>query len=201
MSILTFPTLSRAAPGEMDWSLVSNTQTHESPLSKSVQTLALPGARWQVVCSFVNLTVADAAQLEAFLVALRGMAGRCYLHRWDRARPRGVASGTPLVKGAGQTGASLLTDGWTPSTAGILKAGDMLGVNGELKMVVADAASDAGGNATLAIEPPLRAAPADNAPLVLTRPTAVFGLTEDTSAWSVRPALRSSFQLQFIERF
>jgi hypothetical protein len=93
----------------------------------------------------------------------------------------GVATGTPLVNGADQNVTyatakdtdtqTLVTDGWTVDTAGILKAGDIItiaGVNsvnrrtredtGDLQtfVVTADAASGAStGPATLTIAPPI----------------------------------------------
>jgi hypothetical protein len=93
----------------------------------------------------------------------------------------GVATGTPLVNGADQNvtyatakdtdSQTLITDGWTNDTAGILKAGDIIeipGVNsvnrrtredtGDLQTftVLADAASGAStGPATLTIAPPI----------------------------------------------
>lgn len=114
----------------------------------------------------------------------------------------GVATGTPLVNGAAQNvtylaakdswSQSLVTDGWTNSTAGILKAGDVFtiaGVNavnpntkastGRLQTftVLADATSGATtGPATLTISPPIitsgafqtvTAAPADNAAITV----------------------------------
>ncbi|TPE53073.1 P22 phage major capsid protein family protein [Amaricoccus solimangrovi] len=42
----------------------------------------------------------------------------------------GTASGSPVTNGAGQTGASLATDGWTNSITGILKAGDVITIDG-----------------------------------------------------------------------
>ena len=79
----------------------------------------------------------------------------------------GAHGGTPLVNGASQTGASLVTDGWTASTA-VLKEGDVItlaGVNavnpqsrestGVLRqfVVTANVTSDGSGNATIAISP------------------------------------------------
>ena len=79
----------------------------------------------------------------------------------------GAHGGTPLVNGASQTGASLVTDGWTASTA-VLKEGDVItlaGVNavnpqsrestGVLRqfVVTATVTSDGSGNATIAISP------------------------------------------------
>lgn len=42
----------------------------------------------------------------------------------------GVATGTPLVNAAGQTGDTLVTKGWTNSTTGILKKGDVFTIDG-----------------------------------------------------------------------
>ena len=199
MTIHTWPTLTRRAPLQLDWSLLSNTQSFTSPLSKAVQTVEMPGARWAFSFGLNTLAVEDAAVLRAFLVRLRGQSGRFYMWDMSRPAPRGVATGTPLVKGGSQAGTSLLTDGWTPSTAGILKAGDYLGVNGELKLLVADANSNAGGEATLVFEPPLRAAPADNAPITTTKPTAIFKLDEDTARWLTTAPVRDSFVITATE--
>ncbi|MCZ7480554.1 P22 phage major capsid protein family protein [Rhizobium rhizogenes] len=114
----------------------------------------------------------------------------------------GVATGTPLVNGANQdvtydtvkdTGTqSLITDGWTNSTNGILKAGDVFTIAGVFAVnsvtkatlpflrqfsVVADVNSGAStGPATLTIMPPIiasgaqqtvSAAPADNAAITV----------------------------------
>lgn len=82
----------------------------------------------------------------------------------------GPLGGTPLVNGASQTGAALLTKGWTAAAAARLKQGDVFtiaGVNavnpqtrvttGQLRqfVVTADFASDASGNGSVGIYPPL----------------------------------------------
>lgn len=104
----------------------------------------------------------------------------------------GVATGTPLVNGASQTGASLVTDGWTNSTTGILLDGDQFtiaGVNsvnpvskadtGQLQVFTVTADADSGattGPATLSITPSITtsgayqtvtASPADNAAITV----------------------------------
>ena len=97
---------------------------------------------------------------------------------------------TPLVKGAAQTGASLITDGWANSTA-VIKKGDVFtlaGVNhvnpqnltstGAVQQFVAtaDGTSDGSGNLTLTISPSITtgtgfktvdASPADNAVITM----------------------------------
>jgi hypothetical protein len=79
----------------------------------------------------------------------------------------GTKAGTPLVNGAGQTGASLATDGWTASTAA-LKAGDVFTIAGVFRVhpetkqstgilqqfvATADGSANGAGALTIAIAP------------------------------------------------
>jgi len=91
----------------------------------------------------------------------------------------------PVVKGAGQTGASLLTWGWPATGAAPLSPGDYLAVGGELKIVTGQAVTDAVfGQARIAFEPPLRAMPADNAAITIINPTCTMMLVDDDrAAW------------------
>lgn len=95
-----------------------------------------------------------------------------YLLPGSGADPNGSGGGTPLVKGASQTGTSLNTDGWTASAAVRMKAGDCFTLAGitTLFRVVSNASSDGSGDATLTIQPPIvvGASPADNAALTRT---------------------------------
>lgn len=103
----------------------------------------------------------------------------------------GPLGGTPLVNGAGQTGASLVTDGWTAAAAARLNRGDVFtlanvnAVNprsrqstGQLRQFIAtaDVSSDGSGNATIPISPSIiitgpyqtvTGSPADNAALTV----------------------------------
>jgi hypothetical protein len=100
----------------------------------------------------------------------------------------GLRGGTPLVNVAGQTGTSLVTDGWT-ATTGAVKKGDIFvldlvyGANvqnhqstGSLQqfVVTADTTADGSGNMTIPISPAIipsgafqtvTVSPADNAAL------------------------------------
>ncbi len=197
MTTLAWPTLTRAAPRMLDFALVPNTQSFSSPLSGAVQTVELPGARWKMSFMMENLTEADSALLQAFMVKLRGRAGRFTLHNFARAEPRGTQRGAPLVKGASQTGTTLAIDGCTVGAT--LLAGDFFAVNGELKMVVADATADGAGEMSLTFEPPLRSSPADNDALTLSQPPATFMLAGDEAKWSTQPGKFSSFPIDCIE--
>lgn len=80
----------------------------------------------------------------------------------------GAQGGAPLVNGAGQTGSSLITNGWTAAAAPRLAKGDVFTIagvfavnpqsrlsTGQLRQFVVTTAvsSDVGGNATISISP------------------------------------------------
>ena len=179
MSILTLPTTSRTAPSFMTFSLQPNTAVFQSPMNRTVQTSELPGARWNASFGWNNLNAADSRILKAWLNKLSGMSGRFYLHDATHPTPSGSAQGTPLVKGAGQSGRTLVTDGWLPSQSALLMPGDYIGIGVQLCVITSTAVSDSSGNATLSFEPPLRTSPADNLAIVITRPTCVMILNND----------------------
>lgn len=198
MAILTFPDVSVSS---VEWGLVSNTQTHTSPLSGIVQTLELPGTKWQATIKIDCLTIADHRKVTSFRAALRGQAGRFYLYNHFHSTPSGVATGTPQINGAAQTGGTLLTKGWTISQTGILLAGDYIGFGDELKIVTADANSDGAGLATVSIEPPIRTSPADSASITTTEPTCIMRSVESVSSSTNMPNRVSSFIITAIEAF
>lgn len=198
------PTLALPAPllkpATVDWRLVSNSQQFTSPLSGSTQTLALPGQRWEFTFTYPMIARDDADLVMVFLAQLRGMAGRFKAGNPARRYPRGAAGGTPVVAGAGQTGISLNTSGWPVSTP-VLKAGDFLEVNGELKLVTADVTSSGTGTASVAFEPPLRASPADAAAIVTSDPGATFRLAEDKQSLRFESFYKRAFTLEGVEVF
>lgn len=199
MTTLTFPTLSRL-PDAFDFGLVSNTITFKSPLSGATQTIEFPSPRWHFGFTMQHLEEADAALLQAFLVQLRGQAGRFYMYNMARSAPRGSNLGTPIVAGAAQTGTTLTTSGWTVSQTGVLKIGDFFKIGNELKMVVsADVNSDSGGLATITFEPPIRSSPTDATAVATTAPTAIFKLTEDVNTWNTVSPLWTTFTISGIE--
>jgi len=193
---LTFPLM---LPSNAQWQLVSNTRVFKSPLDGSVQTSESPGSHWHVSLSFTKQHPAEGRALMAFLVSLRGEAGRFYLHDHTQPTPRGTITGSPVVSGVAQIGTTINTTGW----AGTLLAGDMIGIGGELKMVTADVTS-AGSSAVTALvfEPPLRASPANGSAVITAAPTAIFKLTGDNLAsFSVAPVFYDGLHIIAEEAF
>jgi hypothetical protein len=198
MSTISWPAALQA-PTTVTWGVKANTQIMVSPLNGTVQTLELPGARWAVQMAFPAMAEAEAGPFQAYVMKLRGQANRAALYNHARNIPRGTAGGTPLVNGGSQTGASLITDGW--SAGATLLQGDFFSVNGELKMATADCTADGSGNMTITFEPPLRASPANNAALTTTKPTALFILQEPETRWTTRPGKYTNIDLAFVEAF
>lgn len=165
-----------------------------SPFTKEQQVYVHQGECWSADVVVPPLvTRALAARWVAFLVSLNGMEGTFLMGDPLGQWPRGVGTGTPTqVSGAGQTGKTLVTDGWTAGVTGILKQMDWIqlgsGVNAHLHMVVADANSNGSGVATFEIWPRLRGSPADNAAVTVINPMGAWRLSSNDREWSVDAA-------------
>jgi len=176
-----------ASPGFVSskFGLETNTGRFESPLSKVVQRILRPGARWTTVYTLPVMNRTQAAVWHAFLLSLEGGVNTFYGFDPDAKTPRGSFGGTPLVKGASQTGSSLNIDGCTPSITGWGKAGDYVGVNGQMVMLTADANTDGSGETTIYFKPALRSSPSDNAALTTSNVTCEMILADDNqSMWN-----------------
>ena len=149
-----------------------------------VQTQEHQGRLWTAVLTLPPMERALAADWQAFLLKLRGSVGTFSMGDPDAVSARGQASGSPQVKGAGQTGETLITDGWTADITGQLLPGDYFQVGTRMHMIVDQADSDALGESTLTFEPVLYESPADDAPLILTNPKAIFRMQTDVARWN-----------------
>lgn len=171
-----------------------------SPFSGAQQAYSHPGQLWQADITLPPMTRAQAAPWIAALLQLNGRYGTFRLGDDSGKTAQGVATGTPLVNGASQTGQSLVTDGWTISTTGILKQGDYIQIGDRLYMVLNDANSDSSGNATLDIWPRLRESPADNAAITVSNCKGLFRLMSNEMPWEVAPGkIYSGITLSCIE--
>ena len=171
---LTFPVL--PGPSRIEWRAKNVSIPSSSPFTLVSQILEHEGCGWQVAVSYDPLTREEAAPLMAALTSLRGNYGTFYFGDTLLATPRGTAAGVPKIKGANQTGFTVITDGWTPSSA-VLKAADMIQIDGSMYQILSDVIADSGGEATLDIWPRLRTH-ADNANIVTTAPKCLMRLVD-----------------------
>lgn len=163
-----------------------------SPFSLKSQIQQHQGQLWQAEISVKPMTRASAEEWISFLLKLNGKYGTFLLGDPSGTTPRGLATGTPLVNGASQTGNSLITDGWTPSQTNILRAGDYIqlgaGSTSRLYKNLEDTNSDVGGNATLTLWPNLRSSPADNSAIVTSSAKSVFRLATNEMGFDISEA-------------
>jgi hypothetical protein len=164
----------------------------ESPYTYTQEIYEHAGKRFAMQVQLIPMKRADAEQWVAFLASLRGRRGTFLMGDPIGQTPRGIATGTPLVKGASQTGGTLLTDGWTISQTGIMKAGDWIqlgtGATSRLHKVLQDANSDGSGNATLELWPGPRTAPADNEVIVVTNTKSLWRLVDNSRSYDIGAA-------------
>lgn len=169
------------------------------------QVFAWAGQLWEADITLPPMPDPDDAEAWiAKLVSLNGREGN-FLIGPDYANlsPRGIGTGTPLVKGGSQTGYDLDTDGWTATQTGIMKAGDWFSLGSgsatRLYKVMVDADSDGSGDATLTIWPKLRSSPADNDALTVTSPLGRFMLATNDTEWSIDQAAVYGLSFRAVE--
>lgn len=174
---LTLPTATGVS--EISWSRESAVAASESIFSKKVQVTDWLGKRLVATVRLPPMTEAQVREWHGFFSALNGLLGTFWLGPTLDKAQKGVATGTPLINGASQSGTTIATDGWTANTTGILKAGDWIQIGNHLYMVTQDADSGATtGPASLEIWPQLRTVPADNDPITLSNPKGLFRMME-----------------------
>ncbi len=164
----------------------------KSPFTGAQQVQRHQGQWWEFSCSLAPMVRASAEKWISFLFSLNGMEGTFLLGDPLGATARGIATGTPLVKGASQTGNSLITDGWTASQTGIMKAGDYFslgtGITTRLYKILADANSDGSGDATFDIWPRINTAVSDNSALTVSSAKGTFRLATNEMPFTLQTA-------------
>ena len=96
-----------------------------------------------------------------------------------------------LANGVQAIGDSTIAmDGFSVSTDDVLKGGDLIKFSGHDKvyMVTGDVNSNASGQATVSIEPPLQAALADNEAVTVNKPSFTVALVQDDVLYSTDAA-------------
>jgi hypothetical protein len=178
----------------------TNVGVSQSMFSFSAQKQVHSGQRWEIDLELPPITdQAVAGEWIGFLAKLNGTQGTVLVPDPDRTAPQGVGTGTPLVKGASQTGNSIITDGWTISQTGILKAGDLMQIGNYMYMVLSDANSDGSGDATFDIWPNLRSSPADNAAITVNNCKTLMRLASNETSWSTDKLKYYGITLVFVE--
>lgn len=179
---ISYPLTIPSTPGFRVFNMLHDVGTAKAsnPFTGQTQVQEYAKKKFLIEAQLPPMERSTAEAWRAFLAKLSGPKGTFLIGDPLAKQPRGVATGTPLVNGASQTGQSLITDGWTPSTTGILLAGDYIQIGQRLYVILIDADSDGSGNATLDIFPNLRESPADNETIYTINTTGLFRLSRAT---------------------
>ena len=194
MTTITFPT--GVAPDTFALRLSATQRVHASPFGGSEQVVDLLNDRWMISMSLPKRTRAQAAAIEAFINAMRGMTNTVNLYHFGRKTPQGTMVGSPTCNAASQGAASV-----TLASAGAgatLLAGDMIGVSGQLLQVAADATANGSGVITVTLVNRLRAAVTGGSAVTWDRPTVPFRLVSSPAVLHV-PGYAESVSLDFAE--
>lgn len=192
----TFP----SSPGPSAIKIQSSTQAVVSTSHSGRRFVRdMGGHRWLISASYGPLTNAEGRALKAFVLAQNGQF-ESFQFIAPHLAPRGVATGAPLVNGANQVGRSIVTDGWTPNTINILRAGDFIKLgHSKVYMVTADVNSNASGQATLPIEPALIISPPDNDPITVSNVPFTVSFVKDVQEFPVRPPVLYTYEADMVE--
>lgn len=160
----------------------------KSPFSLVNQVYDWGGMAWKIDATLPIMKRDVAEEWIAFALSLRGRKGTFLAGDPSGGTPRGVGGGTPLVKGAGQTGSLLLIDGCPLSTTGWLKKGDYFqlgtGISSRLYKLISDANTNGSGEVTLEFVPTIRGYILDNEVVTITNAKGVFRMDSNTVPWT-----------------
>jgi hypothetical protein len=199
MTTYAFPTLT-SAPSRWRFGQRSNTFAHVSSQSGGLQTIEIPGARWTITGSFTRVGGVDRALLDSFFTKQRGQANRFTHYDISYPVPRGTMRGSPTVNGAhasGVTSVSINAGAGQGNTT--LKEGDRIKLGPQLCMVVADVTLNGSGVGSLTVEPPIRIALSNGAPVVWDRPLTNFVLASPQWSGDIEPDFWASFEIEAFE--
>lgn len=177
---------------------------HGMPADEQVSVIINPAAEAAIIDATKALFHGNSELEKQYKEGKMGMAigAKWSMDQLVAARTVGVQGGTPLVDGATQTGATLVTKGWSNSITNVVRAGDIFTIAGvfavnpvtkdstqRLQQFVVTAAANSGastGPATISISPSIvtsgttqtvTASPADNAAITMLGATAVAAVS------------------------
>jgi hypothetical protein len=165
-----------ASPSSIEWDEHDVVGQNESPFTGQTQSYDWRSAWWEAQVSFPPMNRYSHDAWSAFLSRLRGPLN-AFLIGDPKARiPKGCALGTPVVNGSNQSGYSFATRGWKASTKSVLMFGDFIQIGYRLYKLTDTVDSDASGNATLPIWPPLREQPPEGSGIITRNCKGLFRL-------------------------
>ena len=190
------------APDEATSKIQFNTASTTSPFTGGGQTTEMPGARYVLKYSYSNVDLDKMRLFNGIFAVLRGGAVVAHITDFSAVSWHGKPFGTPVIAAADQTGATLQLSGFNSNTH-VFKFGDKLSylaIDGlyHLHTVVDDnVESDASGNATVKIMPPIHNSPKQGSYVETVNPV-VSAVLSDSSEVSINGVITDT-SLTFTE--
>jgi len=171
-----------------EWRIIRTVAVSQSPFTYAQQVAKYTGSVWQTTVTLPPMNRADAGAWQSFFMQLNGRFGTFLLGDPDGKTIQGSATTVISVNGDHSIGAfDVVVDGCTASSTEF-KKGDYVqfgsGASSKLHMIVADITSDASGNATLQIEPPLKTALTDDDAVTYSNTKAVMRMDANDLGWN-----------------
>lgn len=196
MSTITFP--SSPKPQSMTWRLMMPTQANISGWTGKRQVVASGRGWWECQIQLPPIVgTSNINDWRAFVASARGTANDFNVPVDPTAQS--ALANTVLTAGVDQIGRNIVTDGWPISTT-VLQAGQYVTINNQLLQVVSDVTSNASGEATISIEPPVRQPVSDNSSVEYKNPYCKMYLVEEPTL-SVEAGYVYSLSLNMRESF
>ena len=203
---ISFPRTLPTSPGIRDnvFGINWNVDEFTSPVTLQSNFDVKQGHRWEGVFILPPMLPAVAAEWKAWFASLRGKSKTFFAFDPDAKTPFGIAdtgSDTPLVKGAGQIGSSVISDAWRLSGIGLLVPGDYIQIDTHLAQVTEQFDSNGAGDGTIEFEPPFHIPPVDNAAIIFENPKGIFRLDTNKQEWDSDRFGKTDFAFSFVESF
>lgn len=184
---LTVPTVGVTS---LTWTNTNVSIISRSPFTLQGQVQNYPGQLRTASVSITDMMRDQADEWLGFLDALQGSRGTFLMGDPAGVKAKGVATGVTRVRGAGQTGTTLLynTNPVVPTTPNWLRRGDWIqlgtGASSRLYKVTQDSGTDASGFGMLEIWPALRTSPGNNATITRNNTVGLFRLSSGSYSYS-----------------
>ena len=159
------------------------------------------GHRWLLEVDFPPMSRSDFAPIYAFAVAQEGQYETFTYYPPVVSTSQITTAGSGVVNGAHTAGdTTIVTDGWDASET-CLKAGDFLKFANHSKvyMAVSDVTSDGSGNATITIQPALKADLLDNESITTGNVPFTVRFDSDAAEFDVGTELVYSYSMKLLE--
>ncbi|MGL5525677.1 MAG: hypothetical protein ACRDCY_18170 [Aeromonas veronii] len=184
-------------PSKQSIRLKTNRKRWTSPFNGSTQNVNYPGSRWAIELEFESLDDYESRKLETLLYKLDN-GGIVRVGDFGRA---GTNQTGVRVFSDGQTGTTLVTQGWVPNQLICLEEGEYFEINGELKYITRTVGSDSAGRCTVEFAPMLRNSPQSGDPVEVRNPCGYFQLDQDEAGPNRMPAFNNAISLSLVEQF